>query len=246
MPSITQAWQWAVNTCNASNTGYSQAYRNGQTVSGITYYDCSSFINFAINAGGFTTPSYAPSNNAFTTGTMGAELLRLGFETVTDGSLKVGDIGVSHNSSMQHTEMVYAVSGSTAQWMGAHTSEYALDDQVSITSYWTGLWFDTLYRYNGTDTGITYTLSVTNGTASRSSGTVGQTATITASAMNGYKFYQWVITSGDITIADAFSSSTTVTFKSSNAAVEAQYRKVSSMSPVMWSIYPFIKNIDQV
>ena len=44
MPNINQAYSWAVNTCNAPNVGYSQAYRNQQTIGGITYYDCSSFI----------------------------------------------------------------------------------------------------------------------------------------------------------------------------------------------------------
>lgn len=248
MPSITKAWQWAVDTCNAANTGYSQSYRNGQTVSGITYYDCSSFINFAINAGDFLTPSYAPNNNAFTTSTMGAELIRLGFTRITDGSLKVGDIGVSNNSSMQHTEMVYAVNsaGTSAQWMGAHTSSYALADQVSITSAWSALWFDNLYRYSGEDTGLTYTLTVRNGSTTRTTGTEGQTATLTANNYSGYKFWRWSVTSGDITIANRYSSTTTATFKSSDATVYAEFRKVSAMSPVLWSIYPFIKNIDFV
>lgn len=155
MPHIDTAWKWAVNTCEANNVGYSQAYRNAQTVNGITYYDCSSFINYALLAGGFSTPGYAPNSNAFTTWSMGQVLLNLGFHKVTDGSLKPGDIGVSNNSSMQHTEMVYQVSsdGKTAQWMGAHTDSYSLPNQVSITSYWSKLWFDTLYRYENGATG---------------------------------------------------------------------------------------------
>lgn len=149
MPDIQKAYDWAVQKCNDANIGYSQAYRNQQTVNGITYYDCSSFINYALLAGGFVTTSYAPNHNAFTTASEGNVLLNLGFTRVTDGSLKPGDIGVSNNASMQHTEMVYAVSedGQTAQWMGAHTDAYALADQVSITDAWVGLWFDALYRY---------------------------------------------------------------------------------------------------
>lgn len=147
MPSITDSWQWAVNTCNAANVGYSQAYRNQQTVNGITYYDCSSFINYALLAGGFSTPSYAPSHNAFTTWSEPTVLSNLGFHRVTDGTLKVGDIGVSNNNSMQHTEMVYSVSGNKGQWMGAHTDAYALPNQVSITTYWSTNWFDELWRY---------------------------------------------------------------------------------------------------
>lgn len=156
MPSITDAWQWAVNTCNASNVGYSQSYRNQQIVNGITYYDCSSFINYTLLAGGFSTPSYAPDHNAFTTWSEPTVLKNLGFTQVTDGTLKAGDIGVSNNSSMQHTEMVYAIDGNRGQWMGAHTDAYALANQVSITTYWSTNWFDQLWRYGdgaeGTDT----------------------------------------------------------------------------------------------
>lgn len=156
MPSIQDAWQWAVDTCNAANVGYSQTYRNQQTVNGITYYDCSSFINYALLAGGFSTPYYAPNNNAFTTWSEPTVLSNLGFHRVTDGSLKAGDIGVSNNNSMQHTEMVYAVDGNKGQWMGAHTNSYALANQVSITTYWSTNWFDELWRYEngatGTDT----------------------------------------------------------------------------------------------
>lgn len=132
MPDITRAYQWAIEICNAPNVGYSQAYRNQQTINGVTYYDCSSFINYAINAGGWETPAYAPSNNAFTTVTMGAELLRLGATEipVTDEWLP-GDILVRNNSYGAHTEMVY----SGRRTMGAHTARYPLAEQVSITNY---------------------------------------------------------------------------------------------------------------
>ena len=39
MPDINKSYSWAINTCNAPNVGYSQSYRNQQTVGGITYYD---------------------------------------------------------------------------------------------------------------------------------------------------------------------------------------------------------------
>ena len=76
MPDINKAYTWAIQTCNAPNIGYSQTYRNQQTVGGVTYYDCSSFINYALLAGGFETPSYAPNSNAFTTYSEPDELLR--------------------------------------------------------------------------------------------------------------------------------------------------------------------------
>lgn len=142
---------WGADVCNSPTVGYSQAYRNQQTVNGITYYDCSSFINYALLAGGFETPSYAPDHNAFTTFSMGAELLRLGWRKVESWEvLKPGDVGVSNNSQSEHTEMVHDVNSETgyAHWMGAHTDGVPLQDQVSITDYWQGKWFDEIYRYD--------------------------------------------------------------------------------------------------
>lgn len=131
MSSINGAYTWAVNCCNLPKVGYSQAYRNQQTVNGITYYDCSSFINYALLAGGFSTPQYAPNNNAFTTYDMEGALQQLGFTRVTDGVIKAGDIGVSDT----HTEMCYKGGTGKAVFMGAHgRNGIALVNQVSIGS----------------------------------------------------------------------------------------------------------------
>lgn len=132
MPSIDAAFTWAVNCCNLPNVGYSQSYRNQQTVNGITYYDCSSFINYALLAGGWTTPSYAPNYNALTTGTMYSELPRLGFINVTaTGVIKPGDIGLSST----HTEMCYQGGNGSGIFMGAHGQNgILLPNQVSIGS----------------------------------------------------------------------------------------------------------------
>jgi len=150
MPNLTLAYQWAINTCNNPNVGYSQAYRNQQTVNGITYYDCSSFINYAILAGGWSTPGYAPNNNAFTTFTMGSVLLGLGAQDipVSDPWLP-GDILVRNNSYGQHTEMVYE----GRRTMGAHTNRYPLANQVSINDYDSNpsTW-DKCYRLGGSVT----------------------------------------------------------------------------------------------
>lgn len=131
MPSINGAYTWAVNCCNLPKVGYSQAYRNQQTVSGITYYDCSSFINYALLAGGWSTPGYAPNSNAFTTYDMEGVLQQLGFTRVTDSIIKAGDIGVSDT----HTEMCYKGGTGKAVFMGAHgRNGIALVNQVSIGS----------------------------------------------------------------------------------------------------------------
>ena len=131
MPDINKAYTWAIQTCNAPKIGYSQSYRNQQTVGGVTYYDCSSFINYALLAGGFTTPSYAPKYNAFTTYTMPDELTQLGFTEVdASGEILPGDVGLSST----HTEMCYSGGVGEAVFMGAHTANAPLANQVSIGS----------------------------------------------------------------------------------------------------------------
>ena len=130
-----------ITLCNRADVGYSQAYRNGQTVNGVTYYDCSSSIYFSLIAGGFPLD---PNTNAFTTATMGKILLQLGFKIVPISSpWKAGDILLRSG----HAEMVY---NSDRVTMGAHADDRPLVDQVSINTYtskpsqWT-----TCYRYKG-------------------------------------------------------------------------------------------------
>lgn len=161
MPDINKTYTWAIQTCNAPKIGYSQTYRNQRTVNGITYYDCSSFINYALLAGGFETPTYAPDNNAFTTSSMIAELLRLGFvEVDASGQYLPGDIG--WNSG--HTEMCYSAGEGKAVFMGAHTANAALANQVSIGSssgnpnYERS--FTRLFRYGSGASGYGYSIYV--------------------------------------------------------------------------------------
>lgn len=139
MPSLSASIQWAINTCRRSDVGYSQDYRNQQTVNGITYYDCSSFINYAIIAGGWLTPAYAPNNNPFTTDNMRRVLMSLGWKKGTfQKNWKAGAIVWREG----HTEMVY----SSTMCMGARGREhYALPDQVAIhtsdPSKWTEIYY---------------------------------------------------------------------------------------------------------
>lgn len=146
MPSIQTAWQWAVDTCNAPNVGYSQTYRDQQTVGGITYYDCSSFIWYALVAGGFPLSGYP-----FATATMVGELLQIGFTYADINGLWVaGDIVWRDG----HCEMVYSGSTGYGITMGAHSSTLPLDDQVSINSnpsYASSYTY--LLRYTGGSTG---------------------------------------------------------------------------------------------
>lgn len=149
---INKSYQWAINTCNAPNVGYSQGYRNQVTVGGITYYDCSSFIWFALKAGGFdVVGAYNGQTWPFVTTTMGPVLLKLGFQVVDrSGLLLPGDIGVN----VEHTEMYYTGGQGTGICMGAHTARATLANQVSIgssggdpTAESLGTRWDTIYRY---------------------------------------------------------------------------------------------------
>ena len=148
MPDINKSYSWAINTCNAPNVGYSQSYRNQQTVGGITYYDCSSFINYALLAGGWETPAYAPAHNPFTTYSEPDVLLSLGFQEVdARGEYLAGDIGWNYG----HTEMCYTGGDGGGVFMGAHTDTLPLPQQVSISNY-TSRW-TRLFRYGNGATG---------------------------------------------------------------------------------------------
>lgn len=140
MASIQTAYEWAIEKCNAPNIGYSQANRMEKTVNGITYYDCSSFIWFALMAGGFdVVKANGGSTWAFTTGTMAKALKLLGFvKHATTQPWLPGDILIRTG----HTEMAF----DSNRTMGAHSSKVPLDQQVSINSNpstassWLELW----------------------------------------------------------------------------------------------------------
>ena len=150
MPDLNSAYTWAINTCNASDVGYSQNYRNQRTVNGITYYDCSSFIWYSLLSGGFdvtgaylTALGYAYSGNAITTANERAWLSALGFvQQPISGEWLPGDILWRSG----HTEMVYEGGTGQGRTMGAHSSSVPLPNQVSINtsvstaSSWTSLW----------------------------------------------------------------------------------------------------------
>lgn len=157
MSDINAAYRWAIDTCNAPNIGYSMTYRDQQTVGGITYYDCSSFIWYAlVQGGGFTIP-----RPPFATGGMLSALTAAGFTVVTGpGSgtaCQPGDIlWHNHGSAGGHTEMVFAGGAGEARTMGAHSSSYPLADQVSINAgytQFTSIGWEYLARWPG---GVNY------------------------------------------------------------------------------------------
>lgn len=126
MPDLNRFYTWCVQTCNAPDVGYSMDYRAAQTIGGITYYDCSSFVYYAMIAGGWTDLPGWP----FTTYDMIPYLLRGGWHEVpSNGTILAGDIGWNQ----EHVEVAYSRGeNGVAVFMGAHDDIYPLADQVSI------------------------------------------------------------------------------------------------------------------
>lgn len=152
MPNLNKFYTWCIQTCNAPDVGYSLSYRAQQTVNGITYYDCSSFVYYAMREGGWTNlPGYP-----FTTYDMIPVLLAGGWHEVSaTGTILAGDIGWNQ----EHTEVAYSRGDNgLAVFMGAHDDSYPLQCQVSIGHpvIQGGVWvddptfqrsFDRIFRY---------------------------------------------------------------------------------------------------
>lgn len=139
---------WSVEWCQKQNVGYSQKYRNMQLKDGyITCFDCTSFIFFAVWLGGgydvgklgFNTNLQNYINGtggwAWALTTMRRCLPYIGFNKVLPKPQYClpGDIlaRLETPSVSGHAEIVYK---SPCQTMGAHSSSYALPDQVSINT----------------------------------------------------------------------------------------------------------------
>lgn len=142
MADLTTAYNYCIQICNDPKARYSQTYREFQTIPGTDTYgcDCSSLMSKCLYEGGFL--EYNPW---FTTRSMESFLLGAGFDK-TNASIpwKAGDILWRSG----HTEMVYEPTDGGGITMGAHSSSYPPDRQVSInsgptaSSAWTYL-----YRY---------------------------------------------------------------------------------------------------
>lgn len=145
MPDINGAYNWAIATCNDPNVGYWMDHRYQETINGITYYDCSSFIWYALVQGGL----FALPSPAFTTVDMHSVLLAAGFNIIVPDASTLsmaGDIlWYDHGGGVNgHTEMVFAGGVGQARTMGAHgRNGIPLQDQVSINSGYTA------YSYYG-------------------------------------------------------------------------------------------------
>lgn len=158
---LTGAYDWAIERCNNPWVGYSQYYRNEETIYNeyyqhdITYYDCSSFVWFALLHNGWDcVTANGGSTWPFTTGTMASVLPRLGFTQIDQNSVwKPMDIVLRSG----HTEVVYQGGNASGICMGAHGDRgIALVDQVSIDTGRTYAGqYESLWRYtNGQVEGL--------------------------------------------------------------------------------------------
>lgn len=158
---LLNMFNWSVQVCDSPNYGYSQEYRNLQTVGSVTYVDCSSFVWYALVNGGFDCKK---ANNGddypFITATMPTVLPKLGFKKVDiNGEWKECDICLKEG----HTELVYFPKGTGAGvCMGAHTQNAILANQVSIgdssgnrDAIKTASDWETLWRYEGSTPVVT-------------------------------------------------------------------------------------------
>ena len=215
MPDINAAYRWAIATCNDPNVGYPDLdthpeWRNQVTVDGITYYDCSSFIWYALIAGGFDCAAAYGSSYPFVTGTMGNVLLALGFREVSlTGQIFPGDIGVHNRGSYGgHTEMCWQGGSGRGIFMGAHGHWRPLADQVSINTYETlGTNWEKIYRYGGGASGQDVSLYVIAAICGNFFGESGVNPGIWEgtvqsswdSLLHGFGLGQWTNTGGDTT-----------------------------------------------
>ena len=146
MPSLTTAFNYAVNACNDPYIGYAYTASVRETITlGVnyrTYCDCSSFISKCLTEGG-----YFKNNPWFYTGDMCGFLERAGWRQQSlDGVWMPGDVLWKSG----HTEMVYEGGTGRGRTMGAHTSNVAYEAQVNIAaegrysyaSRWTRLYRD--------------------------------------------------------------------------------------------------------
>lgn len=131
MADIQTAFNYCVQACNDPYIGYSQGPRRTTIKLGVTYNtycDCSSLMSWCL-----TNAGYFRVNPWFTTRSMQAKLLALGFTELSakTNAWQPGDILWRTG----HTEMVYSASGTGGRTMGAHNGNVAFANQVSIHSY---------------------------------------------------------------------------------------------------------------
>lgn len=145
--SVSGFVEWCYNKCIDTAVGYSQQYREEQTVGGITYYDCSSFIWYGLAHNGFDIEATGHDTYAFDTSHMPEDLVKMGWREVDrSGEIKPGDIGWTSG----HAEVCYTGGQGQGVFMGAHSDQLPFADQVSVNNFASaGTDFEKLFRFMG-------------------------------------------------------------------------------------------------
>ena len=157
---INMAYNLVIQACNDNFIGYSMSDLRSTIKLGVTYRtycDCSSLMSWAC----FNASAWS-SNPWFSTGDEPTWLQQAGFTRMPANSTpwQPGDI-LTHSEGWMspgvpypdaHTEMVYQGTGGMSGYtMGAHNSQVAFRDQVSIRTYISdSSYWQWLYRAGGT------------------------------------------------------------------------------------------------
>lgn len=138
---------WCYDKCQDPDVQYSRPNREEQTINGITYYDCSSFIWYGLLHNDFDVTATNHPNRAFTTSEMPADLALMGFTEIDrSGEIKPGDIGWNPD----HAEVCYSGGSGQGVFMGAHSDQLPAADQVSVNNFASaGTDFEKIFRFAG-------------------------------------------------------------------------------------------------
>lgn len=136
--SITGFLKWCETIANNNSYQYKLGAGHGVpwNYSG-KYFDCSSFVSFALhNGGGFDL------DTQFTTANQKNELEQLGFSVkkFNKSDLKKGDIIFYNINGSGHTEVVYSVDNSNILLVGAHNDTLPPNEQISIIPFYNSDW----------------------------------------------------------------------------------------------------------
>lgn len=155
---LTGMLAWAASMAARADVGYSQQYRSYQTFNGITYFDCSSFVFFAMwLGGGLDVGSLGYDTNlahyqsiprtafcpALSYDIRIFEAIGCQQVSLDPSNWQPGDFLVKTRT---HIEMCYSLS--PLQQVGARTDSLPLADQVAIHSL-SGGYYDQVWRYPG-------------------------------------------------------------------------------------------------
>ena len=145
--SVSGFVEWCYEKCQDPNVQYSQTYREEQTVGGITYYDCSSFIWYGLLHNDFDVEATGHASYPFDTTAMPADLASMGWREIDrSGELKPGDIGWTTS----HAEVCYSGGSGQGVFMGAHSDQLPAADQVSVNNFASaGTDFEKIFRFYG-------------------------------------------------------------------------------------------------